>query len=485
MSIKLRLLLSYIAMILIPIALSILTALIVINFNFGNASNMERFLFDRGTERRIVQEGAATFVDLRQVAVTDPDKLTDTKYLAGLDQKLSIINTGIVVRKGSSIIYTSELYKGLSLSSELPPYGSTLDTKHDPKLIGDRLISIKQQDFSFKDGEKGSIFLLTDVGPIGQPVRQFTWIMFAAIIIILVLTNGIMTYVVSRSIIKPLKSLKKGIEQIKSGNLDFEIKPGSRDEIGQLAVAFEEMRHQLKFSLEQQTQYENNRKELISSISHDLKTPITAVKGYVEGIRDGVADSEEKMDRYIKTIYSKANDMDKLIDELFLFSKLDLKKLPYNFESVYMARYMEDCIEEFQFDMEKKGIKLVHNNNIDKNTRVNADREKLKRVIINIVQNAEKYMDKDEGIIDIDLEEDKDKVTVKIKDNGCGIPEEALPFIFDRFYRADPSRNSSTGGSGLGLAIAKRIIEDHGGSIWAESREGEGTCISFTLAKEC
>jgi signal transduction histidine kinase len=145
---------------------------------------------------------------------------------------------------------------------------------------------------------------------------------------------------------------------------------------------------------------------------------------------------------------------------------------------------MEDCTEEFQFDMEKKGVELMLYNRVDRGTGVYADREKLKRVVINIIQNAEKYMDKDNGKIGIIIEEDEDKVIVKIQDNGRGIPKDAQPFIFDRFYRADPSRNSSTGGSGLGLAIAKRIIEDHGGSIWAESQEGEGTCISFTLMKK-
>jgi signal transduction histidine kinase len=144
---------------------------------------------------------------------------------------------------------------------------------------------------------------------------------------------------------KPLKNLEDGVEHIKKGNLDFEIKRSGKDEIGELANAFEGMRQQLKLSVEQQVQYENNRKELISNISHDLKTPITAVKGYVEGIMDGVADSKEKMDRYIKTIYSKANDLDKLIDELFLFSKLDIKKLPFNFEDVDIIK--NSCNHEF------------------------------------------------------------------------------------------------------------------------------------------
>lgn len=304
-----------------------------------------------------------------------------------------------------------------------------------------------------------------------------------AVFIIILLTNGAITYFVSRSIIKPLKVLKHGAEQIKDGNLDFKVDTVSRDEIGEVCIAFEEMRKKLKESIELQLQYEENRKELISSISHDLKTPITAIKGYVEGIMDGVANSPEKVDKYVKTIYSKSIDMDKLIDDLFLFSKLDLKKLPFNFERINIKEYFVDCIEEMQIDLQDKGMLLSFNCEIFDNAVVMADREKLKRAVTNIVQNTIKYMDKDNGQIEIRLNEDSEKIMVQIKDNGQGISEEDLPYVFDRFYRADPSRNRNTGGSGLGLAITKQIIEGHNGGIWIESRLGEGTSIYFTLKK--
>ena len=173
------------------------------------------------------------------------------------------------------------------------------------------------------------------------------------------MTNGVLTYFVSRSIIRPLRALKRAAEEIKEGNLDFEIVPHSDDEIGELSTAFEEMRRKLKKSVEVQLQYEENRKELISNISHDLKTPVTAIKGYVEGIMDGVSNSPDKLDQYIRTIYNKAADMDRLIDELFLFSKLDLGKVPFQFEKVDLGQYVLDCAQELQFDMEKKGVQFA------------------------------------------------------------------------------------------------------------------------------
>jgi signal transduction histidine kinase len=296
-----------------------------------------------------------------------------------------------------------------------------------------------------------------------------------------------LTFFISRSIIKPLSLLKSAAEQIKTGNLDFTITYARRNELGELAATFESMRSQLKDSLEKQEQYEINRKELISGISHDLKTPITAIKGYVEGIMDGVANTPEKMERYIRTIHGKAGQLDKLIDELFLFSKLDLNKTPFNFETVDIKDYLQDFLEELRFDLEGKKTDLVFLADTDSPLQVTADREKLRRVMMNIIDNALKYTGEkaERGQISIRLNDQGERVMVSVADNGPGIKGEDLPFIFDRFYRSDPARSSAAGGSGLGLAIAKLIITEHGGEIWAESRLGQGATICFTLPKTC
>nr|WP_243427981.1 HAMP domain-containing sensor histidine kinase [Alkaliphilus hydrothermalis] len=333
------------------------------------------------------------------------------------------------------------------------------------------------------------MFLVVDLSFVAKSSRSFIITLLIVILVIITLTNGILTLSVSHSILNPLKKLEDATKEIKEGNLDFEIDCHSRDEIGQLCHAFEDMRSKLKESIEIQLQYERNRNELMSNISHDLKTPVTAIKGYVEGIMDGVADSPEKQQRYIKTIHNKAKDMDRLIDELLLYSKLDIKKLPFHFEGVDILQFLQDIIEEYQFDLEEKNITLKlqhHEGDFKEMPLILADREKLKRVIGNIVDNAVKYMKKDIGKIDILLSntpEEEASIQVEIQDNGQGIPKEHLPFIFDRFYRVDPSRNSATGGSGLGLAIAKRIIQEHGGRIWGESQLNRGTSIFFTLRK--
>ena len=243
------------------------------------------------------------------------------------------------------------------------------------------------------------------------------------------------------------------------------------------------MRIRLKESTEEKIQYDKESKELISNISHDLKTPITAIKGYVEGIMDGVASSPEKLNKYIRTIYNKANDMDRLIDELTFYSKIDTNKIPYTFSKINVAGYFRDCVDEVGVELEARGVELGYFNYVDEDVMVIADAEQLKRVINNIIGNSIKYMDKKQGIINIRILDVGDFVQVEIEDNGKGIGAKELPNIFDRFYRTDSSRNSSKGGSGIGLSIVKKIIEDHGGKIWATSKEGVGTEIHFVLRK--
>ena len=302
-------------------------------------------------------------------------------------------------------------------------------------------------------------------------------------LIAVVLTTAFLILWIYRSVSVPLEKLQRAARNIKEGNLDFEIKAESNDEIGQLCQDFEEMRLRLKAQAEEKVAFDRENKELISNIAHDLKTPITAVKGYAEGLMDGVADTPEKRDKYIRTIYNKANEMDTLINELTLYAKIDTNRIPYNFAKINVGEYFNDCIEEIGLDLESKNIGLAYFNYTDGSTQIIADPEQLRRVIHNIIGNSIKYLDKQRGLINIRIKDVGDFIQVEIEDNGRGIAAADLPYIFDRFYRADASRNSATGGSGIGLSIVKKIIEDHGGKIWATSKESIGTVMYFVIRK--
>lgn len=329
----------------------------------------------------------------------------------------------------------------------------------------------------------GQLFVLHQFNRFGPEVRAVMIQMLVTGVMILIFVCAALTLWVYRSVLRPLSKLQEATRKIRDGNLDFTLEVEEDDEIGELCQDFEEMRIRLKENAEEKIQYDIENKELISNISHDLKTPITAIKGYVEGIMDGVASSPEKLDKYIRTIYNKANDMDRLIDELTFYSKIDTNKIPYEFNKINVNSYFGDCVEEVGLDMDSRNIELGYFNYVSDDVVVIADAEQMKRVINNIISNSVKYMDKPKGIINIRIKDVGDFIQIEIEDNGRGIAAKDLPCIFDRFYRTDSSRNSSQGGSGIGLSIVRKIVEDHGGRIWATSKEGMGTEMHIVLRK--
>ena len=314
-------------------------------------------------------------------------------------------------------------------------------------------------------------------------VKEFMMHTCIAIVMILALTAMIMIFWIYGGVISPINQLQKAAKNVEEGNLDFELHPEKDDEMGQLVRAFEDMRVRLKDNAEEKLRNDRESKELISNISHDLKTPITAIKGYVEGIRDGVADTPEKMEKYLGTIYNKANEMNTLINELTLYAKIDTNRIPYNFAPLSVNEYFNDCAEDIAMELDSKNVEFGYFNYVDGEQKIIADPEQLKRVINNIISNSLKYMEREHGLINLRVKDVGDFIQVELEDNGKGIAAKDLPNIFDRFYRTDASRNSSKGGSGIGLSIVKKIVEDHGGKIWATSRLGTGTVMYFVIRK--
>ena len=184
--------------------------------------------------------------------------------------------------------------------------------------------------------------------------------------LILIITNGLLTYYVSKSIITPITKLSLAAKKISEGDLEYSIGSNKQDELGELTNTFEAMRIKLKEAKAAQLQYEQNRQELIASISHDLKTPLTSIKGYVKGIQDRVANTPEKLERYMDTIYKTANDMDGLIDELFLYSKLDLQHVPFDFEKVDLYAFFADFVDELAYNLDKEQSTVIFHANKDR-----------------------------------------------------------------------------------------------------------------------
>lgn len=488
MKIKTRLAIAFFTITIVPIALIYVAVVGLSNYQikafqktYGLTEQVELFsgnsmqVFNRLTQN--IQMEIRRILDTKPEAAENPELLD--KVNSELEQKYSYL----IVRRNQDIMYSGvageeELY------DQLPEYGD-----HEGSLgggvylDGDTQHLVKQLDFEYPGGDHGTFFIVTRVDDFVPEIKSMISEMLIAGILIICFTGGALTVWVYHSILQPLGKLQEATKKIKDGNLDFTLDVDSEDEIGLLCQDFEEMRMRLRESTEEKVQYDKESKELISNISHDLKTPITAIKGYVEGIQDGVASSPEKLDKYIRTIYNKANDMDRLIDELTFYSKIDTNKIPYTFNKINVDSYFRDCVEEVGLDMESRNIELGYFNYVDEDVIIIADAEQLKRVINNIISNSLKYLDKKKGIINIRIKDEGDFIHVGIEDNGKGIAAKDVPYIFDRFYRTDSSRNSSQGGSGIGLSIVKKVIEDHGGRIWATSKEGIGTEIHFVLRK--
>lgn len=428
----------------------------------------------------------SAFNELSTMALRYPERFRDNQRVASINEGLLESYSYLLVEKNEDMIFIGNKTHYNSIQKQIPDVGG-FEVAYDGGVYigGEVPFLVKQQDFEFEDGESGSFYIITDVNAMVLRLKSAATIVIFGSILTIVFTAGILVAWLYQGILLPLNALKRATKQLQEGNLDYSLKDNiSDDEIGQLCADFEEMRMHLKNEIEVRIQYEQDLKELISNISHDIKTPLTAIKGYAEGLLDGVADTPERREKYLKTIFAKASDMTTLVDELSFYTKIDTNNIPYHFEKVRVNDYFGDCVEDNKPELEIVGVELCFESDVKNETQVLGDREQLRRVMNNLIGNAVKYRgDKERGSITVRLREEDALVYVEVEDNGQGISEQALPYVFERFYRADASRNSKQGGSGLGLAIAKRIIEEHGGTIRAESEAGVGTKIIFTLRK--
>lgn len=308
-------------------------------------------------------------------------------------------------------------------------------------------------------------------------------ISFGACALILLATAVLILLWVYHAFLKPLRDLKEATGKIKEGELGFTLETDLDSEMGDLIRSFEDMRLRLLDSQQKQAAFDNEERELIRNIAHDLKTPITTIRGYSEGILDGVASSPEKQERYLRTIHTKAEEMTRLIDELSFYCKIDTNRIPYAFKKLSAREFFDGCAEDTSIELSDKNIEFTYEQSVSEDVRVIADPEQLMKVISNIISNSVKYMDKVPGKITMRLTDAGDFVECELSDNGKGVSKQDLPKIYDRFFRSDPSRSNKEGGSGIGLSIAKKIIEDHGGSIWASGNLGEGLSQHFILRK--
>ena len=298
--------------------------------------------------------------------------------------------------------------------------------------------------------------------------NNFLVLILSCIIFILsflIITNNKMKY---------LDEIAQGLKRIANGELDYRIEEKGKDEFKNLAVNINYMSEEIKKKIEAERNAEKTKADLITNVSHDLRTPLTSIMGYIGLIKNKKYDNEETMMEYLNIAFKKSEKLKCLIEDLFEYTKLNNDGIKLKLSEVNLNEFILQLTDELAPIFDENGITII-NKSSEEGIMVNVDTDKMLRVFENLLTNAIKYSYKPGKVI-IGVYKSEKSAIVAIKNKGQNIPKEKLDRLFDRFYRVDESRNAEMGGSGLGLAISKNIIELHGGKIWAEC---EGEDISF------
>ncbi|MDD2992133.1 MAG: HAMP domain-containing sensor histidine kinase [Pygmaiobacter sp.] len=318
-------------------------------------------------------------------------------------------------------------------------------------------------------------------GTLKVALAMVTLVLLFTVLCSVLFTNRFLTKFVLQKIEQPLDILTNGVTQIRDGNLDYRLEYAGQDEFTPVCAAFNEMAQRLKFSVEKTQKQENSRKELLAGISHDLRSPLTSIQAYVEGLLDGVAKTPETQQKYLYTIKTKAEDIQRMVAQLFLFSKMDMDEYPTHPERMRLDELTAQLVEETAAQYEEKGLSIATQLCP---AEVNADPAELRRVLTNVLDNSVKYKNKPHASMSITLCREEKAWRLTLTDDGPGVPPEALPRLFDVFYRSDPARQNPDRGSGLGLAIAAKAMARMGGSIAAENVAGGGLSVLLRLPVE-
>ena len=296
--------------------------------------------------------------------------------------------------------------------------------------------------------------------------------------------NALFIVLLNYSLLIPIQEIVLSANQIISGNYEYEYRRifsnrVNSDEIGELIYSFELLRDELKVKQLREENLKKAQQELISCISHDLKTPISTIKAYAEGMRDGIAKNEVTRENYIRIMIEKTNLLIDMIEDLLKFSNAQLNQLDICCKEIYFLPFFEKAMREIEGFVTQQNMRFSFHTDLQDRI-VSIDDKRILEVLYNLVENSMKYR-MDDGKIEIIASREGQQVLIRVIDNGIGINNDDIPYVFDKFYRAEKSRTSSIPGSGLGLSICKYIIEEHGGSIYCKSRKDEGCEIGFTL----
>lgn len=416
-----------------------------------------------------------------------PDKgLKTSEKMYHLENKLSGMGYHFQIMKNGNEIY----------SNMEPEDTQAVDTVAGEAILTAKTLTASKHDVSvikntFYHGTKVFSIIAVHRGGGSQQAGSYLQsyllkFVVGFILIFLLFTvcvNWALSCWISRSVLVPLEKLERGTKEIREGNLDTEIDYRKQDEFGQVCQNFDEMRIHLKESVEQKLKDEKRKQELIAGISHDLRTPLTSIMGYVGGLLDGIADTPEKQTRYLKAIRKRAGDLCGLVENLSEYNKLENGSFHYQMEPVDLKTFIRKYLSSYEEEARRSQV-AVYVQYPERECPVMIDQNEWKRVLDNLFTNTIRYRKKESSLVEITISLTGEKVGLIFADDGPGVPEDSLEAIFESFYRVDEARSHSEEGSGIGLAVVKEIVSGHGGTVRAENRNGLAMVIELPKAKE-
>ncbi len=431
-----------------------------------------------------------------QSVIKDFKEVRDYKFLKREERSYKSM-TEYLDKSGYGLLITADgTEKYNSLTEEdliiMDKYDDSLYESEDFMTIDNGTASVIKQKFKKGETEYLLYAVNTDynsdaqvlIENIKRAILAFAILIIFVMLFLIFITNRFLSQRMSKMILTPLSLLSLSARQIRDGNLDSTVSYDSDDEFSDVCADFDDMRQRLKKSVEEELASEENRRELFAGISHDLRSPLTSIKGYSKGLLDGVATTDEKRNEYYTVIYQKACEVDSLVDKLFLFSKLDTNKYPFHFTSIRLSEYLDSFLDVFENEYRMNGLELSITNTCPDDLLLHLDIEEMNRVLINLLDNSNKYKISQTVRCSVDCSTDGSRVYIDVKDNGAGVPEESLEYLFTAFYRTEKSRKDTHKGSGLGLAISKNIINAHGGTISAENNNGFVVKITLPVVED-
>lgn len=304
-------------------------------------------------------------------------------------------------------------------------------------------------------------------------------VLFGAVVALVIALT--IAYFVSKSMTSPIREMKEIAQRLAQGDFSRKVRIKSQDELGELAKSLNTMAGELQAKMENLKRMDRVRTDFVANVSHELKTPLTLIKGYIETLEDKGINDTEKAGKFISIIKDHADRLSNIIDDLLSLSELELSRDSIEKSEFDLKSLVDDIALGFGHALAAKQQKLTIEPQ-GNNFKISADRDKIEQVFVNLIDNAVKYTN-DGGRIEICLVQQNGEVVVTVEDNGVGIPREDLDRVFERFYRVDKARSRQLGGTGLGLGIAKHIVLAHKGKIRIESDVNRGTKVFVTLPK--